>query len=245
MRWPLLLVSLLLPLPALAAPLGVTVAGLEGGAVQADVSVDYGHRQFGVTTDESTTDDEGLPDQTAINTASLGLAVTLQPIRFASLEARARIHKPVVVQADYKAPWGWGVGATLRITPVHAAHDLVHVGAYGAFDGQLIRYPSSPNGPLRIWSLRAGLGLALGGEERGYYADLGVHYSRAWGMVKPADASPVYSLTSTLPIGVQLGAGLISGPVAPASNTRSRVTAGIAVRLIDEWALTIRLGAVF
>lgn len=245
MRWSLLLVSLLLPLPALAAPLGVTVAGLEKGVVQADVSFDYGHRQFAVSADEEAADDQGLPDQTAINSASLGLALTLQPIRYASLEARALIHKPSVVQADYKGPWGWGVGGTLRITPVHAAHDLVHVGVYGAFDGQLIRYPSSPNGPLRTWSVRAGLGLALGGEDRGYYADLGAHYSRAWGMVKPTDAAPVYSLTSTLPVGVQIGAGLISGPVSPATSTRSRVTAGIAVRLIDEYALSIRLGAVF
>ncbi len=245
MRWTLLLLSLLLPLPALAAPLGPTVAGLESGVLKLDVSFDYANRSFGVTTDEAATDDEGLPDSTGINTAGFGVGLTLQPIRYASLEARICMHKPNVVQADYKAPWGWGVGGMLRITPVHAAHDLVHVGLYGAFDGQLIRYPSSPNGPLRIWSLRTGLGLSLGGEDRGYYVDLGGHYSRAWGMVKPADASPVYQLTSKMPVGFQLGAGLISAPVAPASNTRSRVTAGIAVRLLDEWALSIRLGAVF
>ncbi len=245
MRLTLLLISLLLPLPALAAPLGITVAGLDDGILKADVSFDYANRRYTATADEAATDDEGITDSTAINTAAFGLGLTLQPFRYASLEARVQMHKPKVVQAAYTAPWGWGVGGTLRLTPLHAAHDLVHVGVYGAFDGQLIRYPSSPNGPLRTWSLRAGLGVALGGADRGYYVDLGGHYSRAWGMVKPTDASPVYTLTSEMPVGFQLGAGLFSGPINPSFNTHSRVTAGIAVRLLDEWALSIRLGAVF
>ncbi len=246
MRWTLLLVSLLLPLPALAVPLGPTVAGLDDGILKTDVTFDYAHRQFAAAAeDTSASDDEGISDATGINTASFNLGLTLQPFRYASLEGRIGMHKANVVQASYKAPWGWAVGGTLRITPVHAAHDLVHVGVYGAFDGQLIRYPSSPNGPLRLWNLRAGLGVALGGADRGYYVDLGGHYSRAWGMVKPADASPIYQLTGKMPVGIQIGAGLFSGPVAPASSTRSRVTFGAAVRLLDEWALSIRLGAVF
>lgn len=246
MRRLLLLFCLLLATPAAAAPMGLSVGGLERGALRFELSYVYGYRLVSVTVDRAAASDEDtLPDRAGISTGSTTLALELEPVRYVAIQLRGLLQQPQVPQAGYKGPWGWGAGATLRITPLHVADDLFHLGVYGAFDGQFVGAPTAADAPLRLWSLRAGVGAGLGGEDRGYYADLGVHYSRSWGLLTPAgDDGPRYTLGLPLPVGVHVGAGLISAPVAPAINQRSRVHAGIDVQLIDEWAITVRVGAV-
>ncbi len=245
-RIPLLLLSLLLAAPAAAAPMGVSVGGLERGAFRFELTYDYGYRTVAVAVDRApTADDDALPDRAGISTGSATLALELEPVRHVALQVRGLLQQPQVPAAGYKGPFGWGLGATLRITPLHAAGDAFHLGAYGALDGQFVGLPTDADAPLTLWSLRAGVGVGAGGEAHGYYADLGVHYARSWGRLTPAgEDGPRYALALPLPLGVHLGAGLISGPLAPAHNQRSRVHAGVDVRLIDEWAVTFRVGAV-
>jgi hypothetical protein len=258
MRWTLLLFSLLVAAPAAAAPFGVGVAGLARGAARFEMSFDYGKRSMDLTT-------EGVDDsqRVSIDAGGFSWAFEFEPIKYVGLDARFLLHQPRIDALDYAGPMGWGFGGTAKITPLHVAHDLLHVGAYGAFDAQLLGMPTDDPAAMRLYHLRAGLGVGIGNADDGWYVDLGVHYARSWGSLTTQVAENVevtddegnltletqitdvgYEALLPRPVGVRLGAGFFSSPIAPAHNTRSRVRAGLEVRLIDEWALTLRVGVI-
>ena len=258
MRWTLLLLSLLVTAPAAAAPFGVGVAGLARGAARFEMAFDYGKRSMDLTGDGS---DES--QRVSIDAGGFSWAFEFEPIKYLALDARFLLHEPRIDALNYAGPFGWGFGGTARVTPLHVAHDLLHVGVYGAFDGQLVGLPTDDMAAMRLYHLRAGLGVGLGNADDGWYVDLGVHYARSWGslvmqettteQVTGEDGLPTtetytedvgYDALLPRPVGVRLGAGFFSSPIAPAHNTRSRVRAGLEVRLIDEWGLTLRVGVI-
>jgi hypothetical protein len=258
MRWTLLLLCLLFAAPAAAAPFGVGVAGLARGAARFEMSFDYGKRSMDLTTEGA---DEA--QRVSIDAGGFSWAFELEPFKYLALDARFLLHEPRIDALNYAGPMGWGFGGTAKVTPLHVAHDLLHVGVYGAFDGQLVGLPTDDAAAMRLYHLRAGLGVGLGNADDGWYVDLGVHYARSWGelvlqeeeQVEVEDDEGNLSLETQVndvgydallprPVGVRLGAGFFSSPIAPAHNTRSRVRAGLEVRLIDEWALTLRVGVI-
>ncbi len=254
MRWLIPWMLLVLSVPAAAAPLNAPVAGIHEGPLRLDVAYDFAYRSMTATAEgEDSADDD---DKITLRSNGLCLGITLEPVKYVALDAHATLYHPKIDQYDDALPWGWGAGGALRITPLHLAEDLVHVGLYGAFDANLVGWPSAENGPVRLFCLRAGLGLGLGGARRGWYLELGGHYSRGWGRVvfdvstMDADTQEVettryrYSLTQPLPVGVRLGAGLFSSPIAPAASARARVQAGVEVRLLDEYALSATIGVI-
>jgi len=250
MRRLALLFALLLSTPAWAAPFGPSVAGLAKGAFRLDLTYDYGSRTLGFTPDE------GEETRTGLSTGGVSLSATVEPCRYISFEGRFLVHQPRVEAMEYTGPASWGFGAGARITPVHAGDGLFHLGAYGFLDGQYVGGPTDDLAPLRLYTLRAGLGVGLGDAQRGWYAELGGHYSYGWGEfvlpVTEMDEDTGESETTYLqydtglprPFGIRLGAGLFSGPIAPAHNTRSKLYGGVDIRLVDEWAVSVRFGVI-
>jgi hypothetical protein len=264
MRWTALLISLLLAAPAAASPMGSTVAGFAPGAVGMELTFDYGGRGLdaALLTDEEREDQ--LEGRARVLSGGMSLALTVEPIRYVAFEGRFFGHQPRIEALGYEGPFGWGCGGMVRVTPIHAAGDLVHAGVYGSFDAQMVGWPSAPYAPVHLYNLRAGVGVGFGGARHGWYIDLGAHYSRLWGQltmtiedkydVVNADGDTVletetwraiYDPSLALPVGARIGMGFFSAPIAPATNTRSRVTAGLDVRLIDEWGASVRMGVIF
>lgn len=253
MRWLILWMLLGVTLPAAAAPMNSPAAGVIEGLLRLDAGYDFAYRSMEATVEG---EDDAEDDTVTLRSAGLSVALTFEPVKYVALDARVTLWRPKVDEVNGTFPWGWGAGGTLRITPLHLAEDLVHIGLYGAFDGKLVGWPSAENGPVRLFCLRAGLGVGLGSASRGWYVEAGGHYSRGWGRLVfdvstiDADTQEVsitgyrYSLAQPLPVGVRLGAGLISGPIAPADSTRARVQAGLEVTLLDEYALAITIGVI-
>ena len=113
MRPLLLACCLLLAAPAAAAPMGISVAGLESGAFRVELTYDYAYRMVAVAVDRPpATDEDTLPDRAGIGTGSATLALELEPVRYVSLQLRGLLQQPRIPQAGYKGPFGWGLGAT-------------------------------------------------------------------------------------------------------------------------------------
>ncbi len=264
MRCTALLTMLLIAAPAAASPMGPSVAGLAPGALRLEISYDYGGRTVDAELQTDEEREDALDGQARVLGGGMSLALTFEPVPYVSLEGRFFGHQSNIEQLGYEGPFSWGWGAMARVTPVHVAHDSVHVGVYGSFDAQMVGWPSAPYAPMQLYNLRAGLGVGFGGARQGWYVDLGAHYSRLWGQlvmsvdeqyeVETEEGNTVletetwramYDPSLALPVGARIGAGFFSGPIAPANNTRSRVTAGIDIRLIDEWAASVRMGVIF
>lgn len=250
MRCLALLIALALSAPAGASPFGSSVAGLAKGAFRLEMTYDYGSRTLGFV------NDAGEVTRTGLSTGGVSLGATVEPCRYVSIEGRFLLHQPRVDAMDYAGSYSWGFGSGVRITPLHVADGLFHLGVYGSLDGQFVGGPTDGLAPLRLYTLRTGLGVGFGDAQRGWYFDIGGHYSRGWGefvlTVEEMDEDTGEVETTHLqydcgmprPFGVRLGAGLFSGPIAPAHNARSRMYGGIDVRLIDEWAVGVRFGVV-
>ena len=256
MRWTLLILILVCSTPATAAPTGMGVAGLARGAARFEMTFDYNKRSLDVTPvggDES--------QRVSLDAGGFSWSFELEPFKYLSLDARFLLHQPRIDALDYADSMGWGFGGSARVTPLHVAHDLLHVGAYAGFDGQFVGMPTDDDAAVKLYDLRVGLGVGLGNADDGWYVDMGVHYARSWGSLTMQVAETVeveddegnlsldsvvsdapYDVLLPRPIGVRLGAGFFSSPIAPAHNTRSRVKAGIEVRMVDEWGLTLRVG---
>ncbi len=259
MRSTLLILILLCAAPAAAAPYGASVAGFARGAARFEMTFDYGKRTLDVTPEGS---DES--QRVSLDAGGFSWAFEFEPFKFLSVDGRFLLHQPRIDGLDYAAgSTGWGVGGSARLTPLHLAHDLLHIGAYGAFDGQFVGSISDSAAEVRLYDLRVGLGVGLGGAEDGWFVDLGVHYARSWGSLTMQVEQTVeveddegnlsvesewvdapYDVLLPRPVGVRLGAGFFSSPIAPAHNTRTRVKAGLEVRMIDEWGLTLRVGVI-
>jgi len=250
MRRLALLLMLVTCAPAWAAPFGPSVAGLAKGAFRLDLTYDYGSRTLDFALDG------GDETRAGLTTGGASLGATVEPCRFVSFEGRLFVHQPRVEAMEYSGSTSWGFGAGARLTPVHAGDGLFHLGAYGFLDGQYVGGPTDDLAPLRLYTLRAGLGIGLGDAERGWYAEIGGHYSHGWGEFvltveerndetgETETAYLQYDCGLRYPVGIRLAAGLFSGPIAPAHNTRSKLYGGLDVRLIDEWAVGVRFGVI-
>lgn len=237
----LLLLVLLVALPASAGPLGTAVAGLEPGVVRFEAAVDYGYRPVYMSPFGSK--GEELAGPTGVSTGGVSVALTLEPVPYVAVEARALLHKSAVQRSGRTFPVGWGLAGVLRLTPIHFADDRVHMGFFGSFDAQMIRYPSSGWSPLRIWNLRVGSAVAFGNAQKGYYVELGTYYShqRGWLTVThymdPSTDGDCcanhwgYRLYQTPPIGTRIGAGLFSKPLSPNGSGRTRIQVGFDLRM--------------